>query len=78
MLHPSFSVLVVPFRLATYSPNGFDLSYCHRRRSIVDPGTRSQDTGRQNPMSEIFPRFLPYGRSHRFGTISGTKIFWDS
>ena len=45
----------------------------------VDPSTRSQDTGRQNCMSEIFPYFLAHERSHRLRTIGeNDKLFGRS
>ena len=44
--------------------------------AIVDPSIRSQDTGRRNHASEISPRFLRHGRSHRLRTIGGNgKLF---
>ena len=58
-------------RLATCRPNGFGPPHCHRRRTIVDPVTQSQNSGRPNRASWIFPCFLPRGRSHRLGTIGG-------
>ena len=76
MLHPSFRVIRVPFRLSTCRPIGFDPSHHHRRQAIVNLSTRSQDTGRRNRTSEIFPRFLPHGRSHRLRTISGNDKFF--
>ena len=77
--HPSFWSCGVPFRLATCSPNGFGPPHRHRRRAIVDPVTRSQDTDRQNRAYWIFPHFLPRGRSHRLGTIDGdNRLFGRS
>ena len=61
----------VPFQPATCRPNGFGPPHRHRRRAIVDLVTRSQNTGRRNRASGIFPRFLPRGRSHRLRTIDG-------
>ena len=76
MLHPSFWPLRVLFRLSTCRPNRFGPSHRHRRRVIVDPSIRSQDTGRRNRASEISPRFLRHGRSHRLRTIGGNgKLF---
>ena len=79
MLHPSFWLflaLTVLFRLATCRPNRFGPSHRHRRRAIVDPSIRSQDTGRGNRASEISRRFLRHGRSHRLRTIGGNgKLF---
>ena len=67
MLHPSFWVLrgtIPACHLSSQwvrpSPSPW---------ALVDPITRSQDTGRRNRASLIFPRFLPRGRSHRLGTI---------
>ena len=57
MLHPSFWLLRVLFRLATCHPNGFGPSHRHRRWAIVDSSIRSQDTGSRNRASEISPRF---------------------
>ena len=69
----------VPFRLATCRPNGFGPPDRHQRRAIVDPVTRSQDTGRRNRAFGIFPRFLPSGRSHRLGTLDGNgRLFGRS
>ena len=76
VLHPSFWLLRVLFRLATCRPNGFGPSHRLRRRAIVDPSIRSQDMGRRNRASEISPRFLRHGRSHRSRTIDGNgKLF---
>ena len=76
MLHPSFWPLQVLFRLATCRTNRFGPSHRHRRRAIVDPSIRSQDTGHRNRASEISPRFLRHGRSHRLRTIGGNgKLF---
>ena len=61
----------VPFRPPTCHPNEFDPPHRHRSRTIVDPATRSQDTGFQNRASGNFPRFLPRGGSHRLRTIGG-------
>ena len=61
----------VPFWPPTCRPNGFGPPHHHRSRAIVDPVTRSQDTGRKNRASGIFPRFPPRGRSHRLRTIGG-------
>ena len=47
----------IPFRLAACRPNGFGPPHRYRRRAIVDPVTRSQDTGRRNRASGIFPVF---------------------
>ena len=69
LLHPSFWVLWVPFRLATSRRNGFDPSHRYRGWAIFILNTRSQDMGRRNRSSEIFPRFLPHGRSYRLMTI---------
>ena len=63
----------VPFWFATCRPNGFGPPYRHQRRAIVDPITRSQDLGRRNRASGIFPRFHPRERSHRLRTISGNN-----
>ena len=66
----------VPFRLATCRPNGFNHPHHQRRRAIVDPIPRSQDTGLRNRAYEIFPRFLSHGISHRLRTIGGNdKLF---
>ena len=76
VLHPSFWLLRVLFRLAICRPNGFGPSHRHRRRAIVDPSIRSQDTGHRNRASEISPRFLRHGRSHRSRTIGENgKLF---
>ena len=76
MLHPSLWLLRVLFRLAICRPNGFDPSHRHRRQAIVDPSIRSQDTGHRNRASEISPRFLRHGRSHRSRTIGENgKLF---
>ena len=61
----------VPFRPATCRPYGFGFPHRLRRRAIFDPVTRSQDTGRLNRASGIFPHILPRGRSHRLRTIDG-------
>ena len=66
----------VPFRPSNCCPNGFDRPHRHRRQPIVDPTTRSEDTGRRNRVFKIFPRFLPHGRSNTLRTIDGNgKIF---
>ena len=74
---PLFFVLVgsygVPFRLVTCRPNGFNPPHRHRRRAIVDPVTRSQDTARRHRASRIFPCFLPCGSSHHLRTICGNN-----
>ena len=57
------------FRPAPCRRKGFGPSDRHRRRAIVDPVNRSQDTDRRNSASGIFPRFLPLGRSHLLRTI---------
>ena len=44
--------------------------------TIVDLCTISQDTGRRNPASEIFPLFLPHGSSHCLRTISGNDMLF--
>ena len=47
--------------------------------AIVDPVTRSQDTGRRNRASGIFPRVLQRGRYHRLRTIGGNdRLFGRS
>ena len=72
---PLFLGLGVLFRLATCRPNGFGPPHRHRRRAIVDPVTRSQETSRRNRASGIFPRFL----SHHLGTIGGNgRLFGRS
>ena len=76
VLHPPFWLLRVLFRLATCRPNGFGPSHRHRRRAIIDPSIRWQDTGRRNRAYEISPRFLRNGRSHRSRTIDRNgKLF---
>ena len=65
-LFGSYGVL---FRPATCRPNEFGPHHRHQRGAIVDPVTRSQDTGRRNRAFWIFPRFLPRGSSHRLRTI---------
>ena len=76
---PLFGSCGVPFRLATCRHNGFGPPHRHRHRAIVDPVTRSQDTGRRNRAYGIFPHFLPRGRSHRYGTIGGNdRLFGRS
>ena len=77
MLHPSFWLLQVLFRLGTCHLNRFSPSHRHRRRAIVDPSIRSQDTGRRNRTSEISPRFLRHGRTHRLRTIGGIDKLLD-
>ena len=69
LLHPSFWVLWVPFRLPTSLRNGFDPSHRYWGRAVFILNTRSQDMGCRNRSSEIFPRFLPHGRSYRLMTI---------
>ena len=61
----------VPFQPATCRPNGFGPPHRHQRRAIVDPVTRSQDTGHRNRASGIFPYFFPRGRSHHLRMIGG-------
>ena len=61
----------VPFPPATCHSNGFGPPHFHRRRAIVDPVHRSQDTGRRNRASGIFPHFLARGRSHCLRMIGG-------
>ena len=72
--HPFFVLFGsfgVPFWPPTCRPNRFGPPHRHRSWAIVDPVTRSQDTGRKNHASWIFPRFPPRGRSHRLRTIGG-------
>ena len=61
----------VPFRPPTCCPTGFGPPHRQLSRVIIDLVTRSQDTGRQNRASGIFPRFLPRGGYHRLRTIGG-------
>ena len=71
MLHPSFFLLRVLFRLATCRPNVLGPSHHHRHRAFVNLSIRSQATGRRNRAFEISSRFMRYGRSHRLRTIGG-------
>ena len=71
-----FGSYEVQFRPATCRPYGFGPPHRHRRRAIVNPVTRSQDTSHQNLASGSFPHFLPHGRSHRLRTIGGNGMLF--
>ena len=79
MLHPSFwhfLALTGTIPACHLSSKWVRPFHRHRRRAFVDPSIRSQDTGRRNRASEISPRFLRHGRSHRLRTIGGNgKLF---
>ena len=77
---PHFLALFGPYGyysgLPLVVPIGSALPIAIGAGAIVDPSIRSPDTGRRNRASEISPRFLRHGRSHRLRTIGGNgKLF---
>ena len=77
MLHPSFWVLRVLFRLAIYRPNGFGPPHRHQRRAILDPVPRSQDTAVEIARLGFFPVFSRVEDPIVRGRSAKTECFLD-
>ena len=77
MLHPSFWLLWVLFRLALIVQMGSALPIAigARRSSIRALDRQIQPV--EIALSEISPRFLRHGRSHHLRTIGGNESFLD-